>query len=148
MKALSARSAPPSSHRPQAGRLPPVNSHRPPPGGARLVYATGAGRLCPECGQPKGTCRCGARRAAAAARPQGPVRVARETQGRGGKGVSVVSGLALPEAELEALAKALKQRCGSGGRVLDGRIEIQGEHRDTIVAELARRGIDAKRAGG
>jgi len=120
---------------------------RPPAAGSRLVYSTGAGRLCPDCGQPKGTCRCGARRAAPAG-PKGPVRVARETQGRGGKGVTVISGLGLAPTELEALARELKQRCGSGGRVLDGRIEIQGEHRDALVAELARRGIEAKRAGG
>jgi len=118
-----------------------------PPSGSRLVYSTGAGRLCPDCGQPKGTCRCGARRAAAAA-PPGPVRVGRETQGRGGKGVTVVTGLALAAAELEALARELKRRCGSGGRVVDGRIEIQGEHRDGVLAELARRGIAARRAGG
>jgi translation initiation factor 1 len=60
----------------------------------------------------------------------------------------VILGLALPPDELEALARALKQRCGSGGRVVDGRIEIQGEHRDTILTELARRGIEAKRSGG
>jgi translation initiation factor 1 len=120
---------------------------RPPAAGARLVYSTGAGRLCPDCGQPKGTCRCGARRAAPSG-PAGPVRVARETQGRGGKGVTVISGLGLAPAALEALARELKQRCGSGGRAVDGRIEIQGEHRDTLVAELGRRGIVAKRAGG
>jgi len=116
------------------------------PSGPPIVYATGRGRLCPDCGQPKGTCRCGARRAPPPA--AGPVRVGRETQGRGGKGVTVITGLGLPAEELEALAKALKQRCGSGGRVVDGRIEIQGEHRDTLVAELGRRGIAARRAGG
>jgi translation initiation factor 1 len=118
------------------------------PSGSRLVYSTGAGRLCPDCGQPRGTCRCGARAAAAVVRPKGPVRVGRETQGRGGKGVTVVAGLALAPAELEQLARELKQRCGSGGTVRDGVIEIQGEHRDTVVAELARRGIEAKRSGG
>lgn len=124
-----------------------MNRNRLPPSGARLVYSTASGRLCPDCGQPKGTCRCGARRPAAST-VAGPVRVARETQGRGGKAVSVVSGLGLAAAELEALARELKQRCGSGGRVIDGRIEIQGEHRDALLAELGRRGIVAKRAGG
>ena len=70
------------------------------------------------------------------------------TAGRGGKGVSVITGLGLLPADLETLAKALKQRCGTGGRVMDGVIEIQGEHRDTLVEELQKRGIDAKRAGG
>jgi translation initiation factor 1 len=74
--------------------------------------------------------------------------VARETKGRAGKGVTVITGLALPPADLEALAKALKQRCGSGGTVRDGVVEIQGEHRETVLAELAKRGIEAKGAGG
>jgi len=76
------------------------------------------------------------------------IRVSRATQGRGGKAVSVISGLPLGAAQLEQLAKELKQRCGSGGRVVEGQIEIQGEHRDTLVAELQRRGFTAKRAGG
>ena len=62
------------------------------------------------------------------------VRVARETKGRAGKGVTVVSGLPLPTPEIEALATKLKKRCGSGGTVREGVIEIQGEHRDVIVA--------------
>jgi translation initiation factor 1 len=76
------------------------------------------------------------------------VRVARATQGRGGKAVSVITGLPLDEAALTALARELKQRCGSGGTVREGTIEIQGEHRDALVAELLRRGFAAKRAGG
>jgi translation initiation factor 1 len=76
------------------------------------------------------------------------IRVSRATQGRGGKGVTVISGLPLAVGELEQLAKELKQRCGSGGRVINGQIEIQGEHRDALVTELSRRGYAAKRAGG
>lgn len=81
-------------------------------------------------------------------RPGTPVRVGRETQGRGGKGVSVISGLALAPAALEALATQLKKRCGSGGTVRNGVIEIQGDHRDLLVAELTRLGYPAKRSGG
>jgi translation initiation factor 1 len=76
------------------------------------------------------------------------VRVGRETQGRAGKGVTVISGLPLAPLELEKLAGDLKRRCGSGGTVRNGVIEIQGEHRDRIVRELARLGYDAKRSGG
>jgi translation initiation factor 1 len=76
------------------------------------------------------------------------VRVARQTQGRGGKAVTVVSGLPLDDQALESLASELKRRCGTGGTVKDGVIEIQGEHRDTLVAELIRRGFAAKRSGG
>lgn len=76
------------------------------------------------------------------------VRVGREVAGRGGKGVSVISGLPLATAELEALASRLKRLCGAGGAVRDGVIEIQGEHRERLVAELRKLGYGAKRAGG
>ena len=92
---------------------------------------------------------------AARPRPQAPVtpatarvRVGREVAGRGGKGVTVVSGLTLDAAQLEELATRLKRLCGAGGAVKNGRIEIQGEHRDRLVAELCRLGFEAKRAGG
>ncbi|MBU3671182.1 MAG: stress response translation initiation inhibitor YciH [Sinobacteraceae bacterium] len=76
------------------------------------------------------------------------VRVGRETQGRGGKGVSVITGLPLTQERLEELAKQLKKRCGCGGTVRNGVIEIQGDHRDLLVAELTRLGYPAKRSGG
>ena len=76
------------------------------------------------------------------------VRVGREVAGRGGKGVSVISGLPLAASDLEALASRLKRLCGAGGAVRDGVIEIQGEHRDRLVAELRRLGYDAKKSGG
>jgi len=127
----------------------------------RLVYSTDTGRLCPQCGQPAARCACRGRRDPAALRAQaaqaaavapgakdGVVRVGRQTQGRGGKGVTVVTGLPLAPDALEKLARELKQRCGSGGTVRDGTIEVQGEHRDTLVAELTKRGYAAKRSGG
>jgi translation initiation factor 1 len=80
--------------------------------------------------------------------PPARVRVGREVAGRSGKGVSVISGLPLAAADLEALASRLKRLCGAGGAVRDGVIEIQGEHRDRLVAELHRLGYDAKRSGG
>jgi translation initiation factor 1 len=76
------------------------------------------------------------------------VRVGREVAGRKGKGVSVITGLPLNEADLEALATRLKSACGAGGAVKDGKIEIQGDHRDRLVAELQKLGYDAKRSGG
>jgi translation initiation factor 1 len=76
------------------------------------------------------------------------VRVGREVAGRGGKGVSVITGLPLNAAALEALATRLKKTCGAGGIARDGRIEIQGDHRDRLVAELIKLGYDAKRSGG
>jgi len=83
-----------------------------------------------------------------AATSAAPVRVAREVAGRGGKGVSVISGLPLATAELETLAATLKRSCGAGGAAKNGRIEIQGDHRDRLVAELRKLGYDAKRSGG
>lgn len=77
-----------------------------------------------------------------------PVRVGRETAGRKGKGVTVITGLALGEAELVALGSALRKQCGTGGTVKDGVIELQGEHRDRVVEELRRLGWPARRAGG
>jgi translation initiation factor 1 len=112
-----------------------------------LVYGTGIGRICPGCRRPSDQCACGngAQRKPA---PGTPIRVARSTAGRGGKAVSVITGLPLEPPALEALAKALKQACGTGGTVKDATIEIQGEHRDRLVAELVKRGFPAKKAGG
>jgi len=78
----------------------------------------------------------------------GVVRVSRQTQGRAGKGVTLITGLPVGADALAALASELKRLCGSGGTVRERTIEIQGEHRDRLVAELKRRGYAAKRAGG
>lgn len=115
--------------------------------GGGIVYTTGVGERCPNCLRPIRECVC---KKGTPGKPSGDgiVRVSRETQGRKGKGVTVVSGLGLPAAELDALATELKKRCGSGGTVANGRIEIQGDHRDRLVEELVKRGFKAKRAGG
>lgn len=120
----------------------------------RLVYSTGQGRLCPECGRPSGECRCRRSKpaqpaATPAARGDGIVRVGRETKGRKGKGVTVVTGVPLAGAALEELATRLKKRCGCGGTVTEtGIIEIQGDHRDLLVAELGKLGYAVTRSGG
>ena len=76
------------------------------------------------------------------------VRVGRETAGRHGKGVTTVFDLPMNEDAMKELATTLKQKCGTGGTVKDGRIEIQGDHRDRITAELERLGYKVKRSGG
>jgi translation initiation factor 1 len=76
------------------------------------------------------------------------VRVGREVAGRGGKGVTVISGLPFDAAQLAELAARLKRLCGAGGAVKNGVIEIQGDHRDRLVAELCKLGLEAKRSGG
>lgn len=116
-----------------------------------IVYSSDHGRMCPACGLPKAHCLCDERRQSKRRRgnsSDGFVRVGRETKGRKGKGVTVVRGLSLADADLAALAKRLKKRCGSGGTVKDGVIEIQGEQRDTVVAELEKAGYRVKRSGG
>lgn len=114
---------------------------------AEMLHGPGQTPVCAICGRPLGSCVCNDKKTPATSSAQQTVRVGRETKGRAGKGVTVISGLVLAPAELEALATELKKRCGSGGTVREGVIEIQGEHRDTLVAELKRRGIVAKRAG-
>jgi translation initiation factor 1 len=113
---------------------------------SRVIYSTGLGQLCPNCRRPVRECVC-PKGAPGAAGPTA-VRVAREVKGRAGKGVTVITGLPLPLTEIEALATKLKKRCGSGGTVREGIIEIQGDHRDTIVAELIKMGWPAKKSGG
>lgn len=113
-----------------------------------LVYSTEAGgRMCPDCGAPMAQCRCKQINARAPA-TDGIVRVSHETKGRKGKGVTVVKGLALDAAALAALGKQLKTACGSGGTVKDGLIEIQGDHRELVIAALSKQGHTVKRAGG
>jgi len=113
-----------------------------------IVYRSDVGRVCPGCRRPIAQCACKDTRGRAVRPGGGVVRVARATQGRGGKVVSVVTGLPLGPEALATLAAELKKRCGAGGTLREGVIEIQGEHRDTLVAELVRRGFDARRAGG
>ncbi len=103
---------------------------------SRLVYSTETGRIKEE--KP------------AASIPQGDgiVRIRRETAGRNGKGVTTISGIPVDETELKNIAKALKQTCGVGGSVKDGVIEIQGDQREKIKADLEKRGFTVKLAGG
>ncbi|MET0383698.1 MAG: translation initiation factor Sui1 [Burkholderiaceae bacterium] len=112
-----------------------------------LVYSTEAGRMCPVCRSPAAQCRCG-KAAAAAAPADGVVRLFFETKGRGGKGVTVVRGLGGDEAALAALGKRLKVACGVGGTAKGGVIELQGDHRDRVMALLVEQGVKVKKAGG
>jgi translation initiation factor 1 len=114
--------------------------------GSRLVYSTDQGKMCPGCERPVGECEC--RREAPAPKGDGVVRVSRETKGRKGKGVTLVTGLALDADALAQLAGQLRAKCGAGGAVKNGVIEIQGDHRDRLVQKLTQLGHPAKRAGG
>jgi len=110
------------------------------------VYSTERGRICPKCGNPVASCTC--RKPAARPRGDGITRVQRESKGRKGKTVTLVTGAPLTEKELRELLSALKRVCGAGGALKDGVIEIQGDHRDTILEALQKRGLPAKKAGG
>jgi len=123
--------------------------------GDRTVYSSGQGRICPHCGLPAKRCQCrasprAAPRDSASAQPAGDgvARVRREKKGRGGKTVTTVTGVPLPQAELRELAKELRRHCGSGGTLKGEVIEIQGDHADAVAAALDARGLKVKRAGG
>lgn len=112
-----------------------------------VVYSTDHGRICPDCGRPIAQCVCRGK-PSGSPKTDGVVRVSRETKGRKGKGVTLITGLPSSDDELKDLARELKQKCGSGGTVKDGVVEIQGDHRDVLVAELTARGYTVKRSGG
>jgi translation initiation factor 1 len=78
----------------------------------------------------------------------GRVRVRRETSGRRGKAVTTVSGVPVDDAALRDLAGRLKRRCGVGGSIKDGVIELQGDHRNAVVETLKADGYDVVLAGG
>ena len=78
----------------------------------------------------------------------GPVKVRRETAGRRGKAVTTIANLPLDDAAIRALAGRLKKRCGVGGSAKDGVIELQGDHRDAVMAVLSAEGLAAVLAGG
>ena len=113
-----------------------------------LVYSTDSGRTCPACRRPIAGCVCAASAPRATPSGDGVARIRREVGGRGGKTVTVVTGLNLDDAALTALSRRLKAACGTGGTVKDGTLEFQGDHRDELIALLAREGFESRRAGG
>ncbi|OCF92537.1 translation initiation factor [Gilliamella apicola] len=101
-----------------------------------LVYSTEQGRIKPievKLSRPKG---------------DGIIRIQRQTSGRKGKGVCVISGFDLDDNQLSKLAGELKKRCGCGGSIKDGTIEIQGDKRDLLKSLLEDKGFKVKLAGG
>ena len=110
-----------------------------------IVYSSHQGRMCPGCAKSVDACIC---KQKCTPIGNGNIRVGRETAGRKGNGVTTVTGLPIAADALEELARKLKTHCGSGGTVKNGVIEIQGEHRDKVLAELLKHGFPAKRAGG
>jgi translation initiation factor 1 len=111
-----------------------------------LVYSTETGNICPGCGYPLKQCCCS--RKASRQPGDGVVRISRQTKGRKGSGVSLITGIPLGETELKKLAKELKKKCGSGGTVKNGIIEIQGDHREILLDVLRKSGYMTRLAGG
>ena len=118
----------------------------------RLVYSTDGGRIntCLVCGRPYKQCQCD--QPGASSQPtkksDGIVRVMRDRKGRGGKTVTVITGVPANGDAIATLAQQLKKLCGSGGTIKDGNIEIQGDHCDKVQVKLMGMGYKVKRAGG
>jgi len=113
---------------------------------SRLVYSTGTANECPRCQRALHKCRCQTQQ------PQSEsgngVRIQRQTKGRGGKEVTVISGFTLPANEIKILAKKLKTQCGSGGSVKGSSIEIQGDQRQKVLLALQEAGFEVRLGGG
>ena len=104
---------------------------------SKLVYSTEYGKICSSCGKQSAECICKKKKKYTIPKGEGKIRVEKSTKGRKGKGPS-----------LKELAKKLKQKCGTGGTVKNGVIEIQGDHRDFLVEHLNTHGYKAVKAGG
>lgn len=114
-----------------------------------LVYSSDGGRMCPGCRRPKANCVCSRDQSRpGSSSKSGAVYLKRETKGRKGAGVTLVTDAPLGEAELKVLAKELKKKCGVGGAVKNGVIEIQGDQRAVIKPLLEAKGWQVKLAGG
>ena len=113
---------------------------------SRLVYSTENGSRCPTCDNLLRSCTC--RPSETPPPGDGIVRVARQTKGRKGKGVTLITGIPLHGEELKAYAAELKKHCATGGAVKQQVIEIQGDHRDKLIDIIKQRGWQVKRSGG
>lgn len=113
--------------------------------GSRLVYSTDHGRTCPKCGWPANNCQCSRR--ASVDEPM-PARVTAklrmEKKGRGGKTMTLIDGLPRNSAFLKELCAELKRLCGTGGAVVEGAIELQGDLRERLRPHLVARGFIVK----
>jgi len=122
---------------------------------SRLVYSSDGGGVeyCPTCGLRQTACTCRPQSRGQGVRhpttpDDGVVRLHRDRKGRGGKTVTLITGVRGSSAELEQLATTLKRYCGCGGGVKDGVIEIQGDLRERIATRLGELGYKVKLAGG
>ena len=110
----------------------------------RLVYSTGAGRVCPGCGWPADNCQCSKRAEDASIPAKIVAKLRIEKKGRGGKIVTVVDGLPRNAAFLKSLGQELKRACGTGGAAADGAVELQGDLRERVRDVLLKKGFVVK----
>jgi translation initiation factor 1 len=114
-------------------------------GKGRLVYSTDAGRVCTGCGWPARNCMCSQKAAASEPIPARIVAKLRmEKKGRAGKTVTVVDGLPQNAGFLKDLGQELKRACGTGGTVIDGAVELQGDLRERVRECLLKKGFVVK----
>ena len=99
-----------------------------------IVFSTEHGRMCPNCSNPIDNCTCSDQ--ACEFTGDGIVRISRESKGRKGKTVTIITGIQLPPSDLKKLARKLKNTCGAGGALKDAVIEIQGDHRQNDFLEV------------
>jgi translation initiation factor 1 len=117
---------------------------------SRLVYSTESGQICPNCPKPISECLCKKKKPKAGLKTKqdGIIQIRREVKGRKGKTVTVIYGLQFDQSNLKALAKQLKQQCGTGRSVKDDMIIIQGDHIEKLMQLLKAQGYMAKLSGG
>jgi len=112
---------------------------------ARLVYSTDTSGKCPVCGWPQRNCQCSTQHAASEPVPARiTAKLRMEKKGRGGKTVTLVYGLPQNDEFLKELCQTLKRACGTGGTVVDGGIELQGDLRERVRTELVKQGCLVK----
>jgi translation initiation factor 1 len=111
---------------------------------ARIVYSSEKGRVCPKCGWPASDCRCSRKQTSEAVPARVVAKLRMEKAGRGGKTVTVVYGLPQNAEYLKDLCQDLKRACGTGGAVVDGTVQLQGDLRERIRGALSDRHIIVK----
>ena len=113
-------------------------------GQGRLVYSTTVGRVCPGCGWPARDCKCSQKAADGSIPARIVAKLRMEKKGRAGKTVTVVDGLPQNAVFLKDLCQELKRACSTGGAVIDGAVEVQGDLRERVRECLLKKGFAVK----
>ena len=109
-----------------------------------FVFSTEHGKLCPKCEQPHSDCICIENRKKQVNVSNGPIQISRQSKGRNGKYVTVISGLPINQEELKETASNLKKTCNAGGSIKNNNIEIQGDQRKVVASKLREKGWQFK----